>query len=85
MNILTIVNRFDLHFLHCYKMHLAIITRITTIKLEILKGGGKVEESRFLLQNTFHFLLGKFWKKTRLLVSGQISESFDCPLRSMKH
>ena len=36
----TTVNRFVLHNLQCNITHLAVITRKTSIKLGILKGGG---------------------------------------------
>ena len=41
----TTVHRFVLHTLHRNFTHLAVITRKTNIKLDILKGGGKVEKS----------------------------------------
>ena len=47
----TIVNRFVLHTLQRNITHLAVITRKTNIKLGILKGGGGLEKSRFLLRN----------------------------------
>ena len=41
----TTVNRFVLHTLHRNFTYLAVTTRKTNIKLDILKGGGKVEKS----------------------------------------
>ena len=48
---LTIMNRFILHTLQRNVTHLAVITRKTNIKIDILKGGGGVEKNRFF----FHF------------------------------
>ena len=48
VNKLTIMNRFVLHTLQRNITHLAVITRKTNIKIDILKGGGKVEKSREL-------------------------------------
>ena len=45
VNKLTIMNRFVLHTLQRNVTHLAVITRKTNIKIDILKGGGKVEKS----------------------------------------
>ena len=46
VNKLTIMNRCALHTLQHNITHLAVITRKTNIKIDILKGGGKVEKSR---------------------------------------
>ena len=40
---LRILNRLVFHTLHCPIKHLAIITRETTKKIEILKRGGKLK------------------------------------------
>ena len=40
VNKLTIMNRFVLHTLQRNVTHLAVITRKTNIKIDILKGGG---------------------------------------------
>ena len=48
VNKLTIMNRFVLHTLQRNITHLAVITRKTNIKIDILKcggGGGEVEKS----------------------------------------
>ena len=45
VNKLTIMNRFVLHTLQRNITHLAVITRKTNIKIDILKGRGKVEKS----------------------------------------
>ena len=42
------VNRFVLHILQRNITHLAVITRKTNIKLDILKGGGTGKEPRAL-------------------------------------
>ena len=48
----TTVNRFVVNTLHCNFTHLAVITRKTNIKLDILKsGGGGVEKSLHLKLN----------------------------------
>ena len=49
VNKLTIMNRFVLHTLQRNITHLAVITHKTNIKIDILKGGGKVEKSREIL------------------------------------
>ena len=41
VNKLTIINRFALHTLHRNITHLAVKTRKTNIKIDILKGGGE--------------------------------------------
>ena len=46
VNKLTIMNRFALHTLQRNITHLAVLTRKTNIKIDILKGGGKVEKSQ---------------------------------------
>ena len=52
----TTVNRFVLHTLQRNITHLAVITRKTNIKLDILKGG-KLEKSQKILQKRdYHFL-----------------------------
>ena len=48
VNKLTIMNKFALHTLQRNITHLAVITRKTNIKIDILKGGGKVEKSHEL-------------------------------------
>ena len=54
----TTVNRFVLHTLHRNITHLAIITRKPNIKLDILKGWGKVEKSQYFYDIILNNLLG---------------------------
>ena len=49
VNKLTIMNRFVLHTLPRNITHLTVITLKTNINIDILKGGGKVEKSPFVL------------------------------------
>ena len=49
----TIMNRFVLHTLQRSVTHLAVITRKTNIKIDILKGGGESgKEPAFSRKNT---------------------------------
>ena len=59
VNKLAIMNRFVLHNLQRNVTHLAVITRKTNIKIDVLKGGGGggVEKSLFLSYQFFSSIL----------------------------
>ena len=64
VNKLTIMNRFVLHTLQRNITHLAVITRKTNIKIDILKGGGGEWKRAAICDGNFFYIIWKvllFW------------------------
>ena len=67
VNKLTIMNRFVLHTLQRNVTHLAVITRKTNIKIDILKGGGGGEVEKSPLYNGYILLFLCFFHVQSLI------------------